>query len=77
MIAGVDWAECQSLAAMVGVKEGVGERRVWVDRARRMSWGAFGRWESWFRKAEPTPPTPVLVLIRVFFLSSSFDIRCR
>lgn len=39
----------------------MGERRVWVERARRTSLGALGSRDNWDRKAFPTPPTPGFV----------------
>lgn len=59
VIEGAEEAVAQSAAGMEGEYEGDGARRVWDERARRMREGALGSLASCWRKAVPTPPTPV------------------
>lgn len=59
VIEGAEEAVAQSAAGMAGEYDGVGASRVWDERARRIREGALGSLESCWRKAVPTPPTPV------------------
>lgn len=53
-------AVCQSAAGIAGEYEGVGERSVWEERARRTRDGELGSLASCWRNAVPTPPTPII-----------------